>query len=101
MREQTRKVVDIRPKPALMLRDELDRLRRMKRAFDGGLLVAQAMLWVAAVGLIFLIPGKRETLRVSGTAQVVRDPALLAGLAAGKHQLVAPTGSRSASPTAL
>jgi PPOX class probable FMN-dependent enzyme len=34
------------------------------------------------VGLIFLIPGKRETLRVSGTAQVVRDPELLEGLAA-------------------
>jgi PPOX class probable FMN-dependent enzyme len=28
------------------------------------------------VGLIFLIPGKTETLRVSGTAQVVRDKAL-------------------------
>jgi predicted pyridoxine 5'-phosphate oxidase superfamily flavin-nucleotide-binding protein len=26
-----------------------------------------------SVGLIFLIPGKRETLRVSGTAEVVRD----------------------------
>lgn len=34
------------------------------------------------IGLIFLIPGKRETLRVSGTAQVVRDAALLEGLAA-------------------
>jgi uncharacterized protein len=34
------------------------------------------------IGLIFLIPGKRETLRVSGTAQVIRDPELLAGLAA-------------------
>lgn len=34
------------------------------------------------IGLIFLIPGKRETLRVSGTAQVVRDPELLQGLAA-------------------
>lgn len=34
------------------------------------------------IGLIFLIPGKRETLRVSGTAQVIRDPALLEGLAA-------------------
>jgi PPOX class probable FMN-dependent enzyme len=34
------------------------------------------------IGLIFLIPGKRETIRVSGTAQVVRDPALLQGLAA-------------------
>jgi PPOX class probable FMN-dependent enzyme len=29
------------------------------------------------VGLIFLIPGKRETLRVSGRAEVVRDGALL------------------------
>jgi PPOX class probable FMN-dependent enzyme len=34
------------------------------------------------IGLIFLIPGKRETLRVSGTAQVIRDPELLEGLAA-------------------
>lgn len=34
------------------------------------------------IGLIFLIPGKRETIRVSGTAQVIRDPELLAGLAA-------------------
>lgn len=29
------------------------------------------------VGLIFLIPGKRETLRVSGKAEVIRDLALL------------------------
>ncbi len=28
------------------------------------------------IGLIFLIPGKTETLRVSGTAQIVRDTAL-------------------------
>jgi len=28
------------------------------------------------VGLIFLIPGKTETLRISGTAQIVRDQAL-------------------------
>ena len=34
------------------------------------------------IGLIFLIPGKRETLRVSGTAQIVRDPAVLENLAA-------------------
>ena len=34
------------------------------------------------VGLIFLIPGKRETLRISGTAEVVRDPELLGTLAA-------------------
>lgn len=28
------------------------------------------------VGLIFLVPGKTETLRISGTAQIVRDEAL-------------------------
>lgn len=30
-----------------------------------------------SIGLIFIIPGKRETLRVSGRAQIVRDPDLL------------------------
>lgn len=34
------------------------------------------------VGLIFLIPGKRETLRIGGNAQVVRDQELLESLAA-------------------
>jgi hypothetical protein len=34
------------------------------------------------VGLIFLVPGKRETLRVSGRAEVVRDADLLETLAA-------------------
>jgi PPOX class probable FMN-dependent enzyme len=34
------------------------------------------------VGLIFLIPGKRETLRVSGAAEIVRDADQLATLAA-------------------
>lgn len=34
------------------------------------------------IGLIFLVPGKRETLRVSGRAEVVRDPALLESMAA-------------------
>jgi PPOX class probable FMN-dependent enzyme len=34
------------------------------------------------IGLIFLIPGKRETLRVSGSAEVVHDPELLETLAA-------------------
>jgi PPOX class probable FMN-dependent enzyme len=29
------------------------------------------------IGLIFLVPGKRETLRISGTAEVVRDAELL------------------------
>lgn len=33
------------------------------------------------VGLIFLIPGKTETLRVSGVATIVRDPALLDSMA--------------------
>jgi uncharacterized protein len=33
------------------------------------------------VGLLFLIPGFDETLRVNGRAEVVRDPALLAPLA--------------------
>jgi PPOX class probable FMN-dependent enzyme len=37
------------------------------------------------VGLIFLVPGKRETLRVSGTARIVQDEALAAPFAvAGK-----------------
>lgn len=37
------------------------------------------------VALIFLIPGKRETLRVSGSARIVADPALCEKLAeAGK-----------------
>lgn len=31
-----------------------------------------------AVGLLFMIPGFDETMRVNGTAQVTRDPALLA-----------------------
>ncbi len=34
------------------------------------------------VGLIFLIPGKRETLRIGGSAQVVRDRQLLESMAA-------------------
>ncbi|WOJ93814.1 pyridoxamine 5'-phosphate oxidase family protein [Congregibacter variabilis] len=35
------------------------------------------------VGLIFLIPGKTETLRVSGKAEVVKDAALLQSMAVG------------------
>jgi len=34
------------------------------------------------VGLIFLIPGKRETLRISGRAEVVRDATLLDSMSA-------------------
>lgn len=33
------------------------------------------------IGLIFLIPGKRETLRISGSAQIVADPALCESMA--------------------
>ena len=36
------------------------------------------------VGLIFLIPGKTETLRVSGTAIVVRDSALLESMSVNR-----------------
>jgi predicted pyridoxine 5'-phosphate oxidase superfamily flavin-nucleotide-binding protein len=35
-----------------------------------------------AISLIFLLPGVRETLRVSGTAEITRDPELLERLAA-------------------
>src|SRR5438093_1779696 len=42
------------------------------------------------VGLLFIVPGKGETLRVNGRATIVRDPALLARLAfEGKQPLVA------------
>src|SRR5690242_374977 len=34
------------------------------------------------VALIFVVPGVTETLRMSGTAEITRDPALLARLAA-------------------
>jgi len=35
------------------------------------------------VGLVFLIPGLGETLRVNGTVELTRDPALLEGLETG------------------
>lgn len=42
------------------------------------------------VGLLFLIPGMDETLRVNGTAELVRDPELLGRLSvAGKEPLLA------------
>ena len=38
------------------------------------------------VGLLFLVPGMNETLRVSGTAKITTDPALLKPLCVdGKH----------------
>lgn len=33
------------------------------------------------IGLIFVVPGMRETLRINGTATIVRDPGLLESLA--------------------
>ncbi len=36
------------------------------------------------VGLLFLVPGMNETLRVSGTAEIVTDEALLAPLTVGR-----------------
>ncbi len=38
------------------------------------------------VGLLFLVPGMNETLRVSGTAEVVTDEALLAPLSIGRRE---------------
>ncbi len=37
------------------------------------------------VGLLFLVPGMNETLRVSGTAEIVTDEALLAPLSIGRR----------------
>ena len=48
------------------------------------------ILHAGGVGLIFLIPGVEETLRVNGRASIVRDHALLARLQAqGKQPLLA------------
>src|SRR5687768_12355477 len=41
----------------------------------------QNILDTGAIGLIFLIPGVRETLRVNGRATLDRDPALLEAFA--------------------
>jgi hypothetical protein len=43
----------------------------------------QNILENPGVGLLFLIPGMGETLRVNGRAWLTRDPALLDGLATG------------------
>jgi hypothetical protein len=49
------------------------------RRLDG----LQNMLENPRVGVLFLIPGMRETLRVSGRVELTRDPELLAGLETG------------------
>lgn len=47
------------------------------------------ILETGKVGLIFVIPGVKETLRVNGTAEITRDPKLLKRLAAnGKLALL-------------
>ena len=38
-----------------------------------------------SVGIIFLVPGMEETLRLNGRATIVRDPALLADMAVGRQ----------------
>jgi len=50
----------------------------------------QNILETSHVGLIFLIPGTEETLRVNGTAELTADPAILERLSArGQPALVA------------
>ncbi|HXD59910.1 MAG TPA: pyridoxamine 5'-phosphate oxidase family protein [Thermoleophilaceae bacterium] len=49
------------------------------RRLDG----LQNMIENPHVGLVFLIPGLGETLRVNGTVELTRDPALLEGLETG------------------
>lgn len=77
-------VIDISPKgdPAgfvRMLSDELLAIpdRPGNRRLDS----YHNLLKDPRIGLIFLIPGKGETLRVSGEARIVRDAALLRSLA--------------------
>jgi hypothetical protein len=53
----------------------------MRRRFD----TCRNLFQSTRVGLIFLIPGKRETLRMGGRAEVVRDAALLEAFAAVKN----------------
>ena len=48
------------------------------KRFDG----MRNLLENPGIGLIFLVPGSEETLRVSGCAKIVRDPEWLARLAA-------------------
>jgi uncharacterized protein len=49
------------------------------RRLDG----LQNMIENPHVGLVFLMPGMGETLRVNGTVELTRDPALLEGLVTG------------------
>lgn len=47
------------------------------RRFDGFINIMQT----GRIGLIFFVPNRNETVRVNGTAQVVRDPELRKGMA--------------------
>jgi PPOX class probable FMN-dependent enzyme len=51
------------------------------RRLDG----LQNMLQNPHVGLLFLIPGMGETLRINGRVSLSRDPAIVAGLETGGH----------------
>ena len=47
------------------------------------------ILETGRIGLLFLLPGVRETLRINGSAEITRDPALLSRLSAeGKPALL-------------
>jgi PPOX class probable FMN-dependent enzyme len=48
----------------------------------------QNMLENPRVGLLFLIPGMGETLRVNGSVQLTRDPSLLTGMKTGGRAAV-------------
>ena len=43
------------------------------------------------VGLLFIVPGRGDTLRINGTARLVRDPALLDGMTVRGHRPVMAT----------
>ena len=48
------------------------------------------LLQTGRIGLLFLLPGARETLRINGSAELTRDPAVLERLSAqGKPALLA------------
>ena len=43
------------------------------------------MLENPRAGIVFMIPGMRETLRVNGRVELTRNPALIGGLETGGH----------------
>ena len=60
-----------------------------KAASTPGPTASTPAAWAGRVGLLFLIPGMGETLRVNGKACLIRDEEVLASLAVeGKHPLL-------------